>query len=217
MRIYSILVLCFLTTGCAKKSELDYAVNKSNALESRLNDQLSINKALQAQIHALTSGLVNASASINKANATIASLGNELSMATNALHKQSAELERYRAYFRKQKDDAAAAEGKRKEMLKQVAEANRPAEWPFRAYDVILVGLQEREGLKGEFGRFSIRNYTDEKLTGRASTGYGYSVDIEIPPNSERKDFYILAQKGSKLTITSNLGTKSYDWIVGWQ
>jgi len=210
MKHYIIIVLCLLAVGCAKKSDLDDALNKVTALEQQLITLRTSNanreESLTATISRLESNAANLQSTLN------AQFSQRLSAATNTIAQQDIELKRYRAYFERQKELALANENKKKDMLENIKQANQAPGDTFRVFDILHVGNKVRNGVSDNYGRFSIRNYTNERLSGVASVGLYIKINIDVPPNSSSEPFYIRSDKKSAFTIDCNLGKKTYNW-----
>lgn len=109
-----------------------------------------------------------------------------------------------------EKQKSEGAPGKR-------VEANRPDGYPFRVFNVMFIGLMQKDGVKGDYAKFSVRNYTDQPLSGtvysRLPDGRVMgSAHLSIPEDSSREGIYIRATKQCRLEIRSNRGVKSVQW-----
>ncbi len=205
--------LSFLAVGCASRTELENLREELASLERRFVAEQQRSSQLEAslrdQLHA-------ARRENDQLKTQAQQLEVALGRATNELQKKIVEVEKYESYFEQKKKVAERERGKMKEAVEQTRVANLPAEYPFRAFDVIFVGKQKRDGVVTDYGHFSIRNYTDQTLTGKALSGVGY-VSLNIPPNGIREDIFIPASEKQPLRFETNLGTKQYEWQIGWE
>lgn len=129
------------------------------------------------------------------------------------------------AILKKRQEDIArhnALQKQREEMLRKVEEeakkAKLPAEYPYRIFDVQHIGTWSVNNEIGDYGRFSVRNYTAKYLEGFAialgNEGNG-KVNLRIPPNSVETNIYFKAQNSRGVKIVSNLGNKEAQWGKG--
>ncbi|HMO50674.1 MAG TPA: NERD domain-containing protein [Kiritimatiellia bacterium] len=115
--------------------------------------------------------------------------------------------------------EAQRAEARRQEELRRqqqidaIAAANRTttAQPPFRVFDVIHAGKKTIDGKTGNFGRFSVRNYTDRPIEVIASSGIAFK-SVTLAPNSASNSIWIRAEKGAALQVKTGSHAEQHTW-----
>lgn len=197
-------VLLFSAMGCARQeqADLDDARARVAVLETDLAQEQGRGAQYQRQLAMLGE-------QVRRMEADRASLQKQLD-------DQTAELNKYRAHFGRQKQRAeerkVEAEKKKQEMLEATRKANLPAEYPFRVFDVLYVGRQTHNGETINWGMFSVRNYTAEPLQVRAWSRITQVVRVTVPPNQSLEKIYVPASEDGSLHVETSAGNSQHRW-----
>jgi len=201
-----------LLFGCARKQEIESLDRRVGADEAVIASELQKNEAMRTELLA----------AIDRVERKLDAMEYEQAQTVQALADRTVLLERKMEevdQLRKQAElKKTAADQEKQQALEAVRKANQPAPHPqqanppFRVFDVLFVGRQTHDGHTGDFGMFSIRNYTAEPLEVRASSGYRPGVSVTIPANSSQAGIYVQASKEHPLHVSTKLGSRVCQW-----
>ena len=187
MRMPVLMCLALLLVGCSNESDLASLRERVTSLEKQVAEQREQSEsslaALRRENDALRQQNEELLACLSEATNSLAFTTEKLAQATRTL---DAIKERERARRDKLAKSREDEQRRRQEALEQVRNTNQPSEYPFRVFDTMFIGQQYRDGTTREYGRFSIRNYTEQQLTGKAYSTSPYEcVSIDVPPNPD--------------------------------
>lgn len=199
-----------LLFGCARKQEIESLDRRVGADEAVIASELQKNEAMRTELLA----------AIDRVERKLDAMEYEQAQTVQALADRTVLLERKMEevdQLRKQAElKKTAADQEKQQALEAVRKANQPITQPanqtFRVFDVLFVGRQTHDGHTGDFGMFSIRNYTAEPLEVRASSGYRPGVSVTIPANSSQAGIYVQASKEHPLRVSTKLGSRVCQW-----
>lgn len=213
-RSLGITLAAVLLFGCTGKQEVESLERRVGADEEVIASERQQNEAMRTELLA----------AIDRVERKLDAMDYEQAQTVQALADRTVLLEKKMEevdQLRKQAElKKIAADQEKQQALEAVRNANRPVTQPaaqptdqtFRVFDVIFVGRQTHDGHTGDFGMFSVRNYTAEPLKVHASAEFLHPVTVTIPANSSQNGIYVPASKDIPLRISTKLGSRECKW-----
>lgn len=219
------ILLCFsvlMLVSCSKdenpyRMELSGLLKENEELkqavvdaEMRRDGALAFASLLQSQNERISADLTRQNENVAKLSADNDDLRVQLGVITE---RERAANEKMRSIAQANENTQRQQDLNRLQQLAAIAAANKEvgADVPFRVFDVMFVGKKTTSPIRRNFGRFSVRNYTDKPLRTTARSGSDF-VEFVVPSNSSTNGVFIQAERGDKVYVKSGSYEETYTW-----